>query len=146
MTTRTAIVKRGKGGHPDAAQVSRYLPSNYRVTGETPLAISIEGEDYAGWTLDEYVIPRLGSGLISAVETPRPIHQIADEIRYDAWKDVHPWAVPDLDAMRYLSDKDTRVGHDDAEGIVLRFLGNSKTWRGPDARRIKAELRQIIRK
>lgn len=46
-----------------AETVARYLPSNYSVVscenGETVIA----GEDSAGWTLDDYVLPRLASGL-----------------------------------------------------------------------------------
>lgn len=52
----------------DAVKIARYLPSNYRVNpalnteGET----CIEGEDSAGWTMEDYVLPRLGSGLMWA--------------------------------------------------------------------------------
>lgn len=57
----------------DAETIARYLPGNYHVaelewsdwSGEY---VIIAGEDYAGWTLDDYVIPRLASGLISATE------------------------------------------------------------------------------
>jgi hypothetical protein len=53
--------------------VEAYLPSNYRVGLESFLPdgrsdLLIEGEDEAGWTLDEYVIPRLASGLMFAKE------------------------------------------------------------------------------
>ena len=50
--------------------VKDYLPINYKAykaidgTGD----VYISGIDNAGWTMDEYVIPRLGSGLINAVE------------------------------------------------------------------------------
>jgi hypothetical protein len=55
----------------DAEQrLARYLPNNY--TGpfyeESEDYYYIEGKDRAGWTLDEYVIPRLASGLIFAEE------------------------------------------------------------------------------
>lgn len=52
----------------DVEQVKRYLPSNYQViwTGEEGAVIA--GRDDHGWTLDGYVIPRLGSGLIRADE------------------------------------------------------------------------------
>jgi hypothetical protein len=52
-----------------AAGVAAYLPDNYRVTGTRPdprvgwVVVIIEGEDVAGWTLDDYVLPRLASGL-----------------------------------------------------------------------------------
>ena len=32
------------------------------VEREERLYLLVEGEDHAGWTLDDYVIPRLGSG------------------------------------------------------------------------------------
>jgi hypothetical protein len=51
-------------------EVAVYLPGNYRVIGAelSTSRILIGGEDVAGWTLDEYVIPRLGSGLIYCKE------------------------------------------------------------------------------
>jgi hypothetical protein len=62
--TRTAIVaNRGAS----VKQVSAYLPSNYTAT-EVDGSVVISGKDSAGWTLDGYVIPRLGSGMIVAVE------------------------------------------------------------------------------
>lgn len=51
-----------------AKTVAKYLPANYRVASVTGSVVTIEGHDHAGWTLDEYVIPRLGSGLIAASE------------------------------------------------------------------------------
>src|SRR5262245_47681143 len=56
------------GLHATAETVARCLPSNYRVLGTTSHGIVIQGTDYAGWTLDAYVAPRLGSGLMRAVE------------------------------------------------------------------------------
>ena len=66
-------------------KVARYLPGNYYVaaevivtlgTGNAPTeqvaATLIRGVDVAGWTLDDYVLPRLASGLIFAREvTPK---------------------------------------------------------------------------
>lgn len=63
----------------DAASVAQYLPSNYRVIGRTielgnidiPLTHQgtlIAGVDNHGWTLEDYVIPRLGSGWIPCRE------------------------------------------------------------------------------
>jgi hypothetical protein len=49
--------------------IARYLPANYTAqptaSGD---AVLISGEDNAGWTLDDYVIPRLASGLYFARE------------------------------------------------------------------------------
>jgi hypothetical protein len=61
------------GIHADEKAVAAYLPSNYRVTGTSKnelggTNVHIEGHDVAGWTLEEYVIPRLASDLIFASE------------------------------------------------------------------------------
>lgn len=64
------------------ADVEPYLPSNYKVacvledrSGDilrsNATVTVIYGEDVAGWTLDGYVIPRLASGLLHAVEVER---------------------------------------------------------------------------
>lgn len=47
--------------------VERYLPTAYRAT-YTNGNIMVYGHDVAGWTLDDYVIPRLASGNIYAKE------------------------------------------------------------------------------
>lgn len=78
---RTAIVT---GGARNLEQLQSYMPSNYTVSQHyiRPTNVSdgsdagmkagyvfvITGEDNAGWTLDDYVIPRLASGLIFATE------------------------------------------------------------------------------
>ncbi len=69
----------------------------------------------------------------------RPIHEIAAEIRR-VWATPYFAAAPYLDAMRELSTIRDRYLYDDGEGIVRRFLGNARTWKGDDARRLKAEL------
>lgn len=93
---RYAIV-RGNGITGD--KVAPYLPSGYRVlwSGKTdwhyqPLScrwkhvpelvdnvVVIGGEDWSGWTLDKYVIPRLGSGGMRADECDLS-HPIMKEI------------------------------------------------------------------
>jgi hypothetical protein len=35
---------------------------------------------------------------------------------------------------------------DSGRDIILRFLGNASTWRGEDAKRIKAELKEMLKK
>jgi hypothetical protein len=67
MTTRVAKIKRFHG-RPTADEVRPYLPANYRIRYHDDEKIIITGADDHGWTLDGYVIPRLGSGLISATE------------------------------------------------------------------------------
>lgn len=50
-------------------QLEAYLPEGYKVVTELlDHSFLIAGEDNAGWTMDDYVIPRLASGLIWAEE------------------------------------------------------------------------------
>lgn len=74
---------------------------------------------------------------------PRPLYEIAHEIRLD-WTKVYFGAVPYLNAMASLSGIDSTYGADDADTIIRYFLANASTWRGEHARRIKAELRSMI--
>jgi len=68
---RTATVR-----NADLETVQAYLPSNYEAREiRRPYReayVEITGEDDHGWTLDGYVIPRLASGLIVAIEEPHP--------------------------------------------------------------------------
>ena len=51
------------------SDVAQYLPSMYKVIGTSPEGhVLIAGKDHQGWTLDGYVIPRLGSALIHCEE------------------------------------------------------------------------------
>lgn len=68
---RHAIIECGQSVHPAIAAVKKFLPSNYTAkegSGYAGACIEIEGYDRAGWTLDNYVIPRLASGMIIAKE------------------------------------------------------------------------------
>ena len=67
---RRAIVQRSNG-RPQPSEVDAYMPANYAVKKWDHDRIVIEGQDNAGWTLDDYVIPRLASGLIYAKEAGR---------------------------------------------------------------------------
>jgi hypothetical protein len=51
-----------------AYKIAWYLPANYEVTSawltdDGKHVCVIQGTDNAGWTLEDYVIPRLGSGM-----------------------------------------------------------------------------------
>jgi hypothetical protein len=48
--------------------------------------------------------------------------------------------------MLTLQDLDDLYGVEDAESIVMYFLTNAETWRGPVARDIKGELRRMLGK
>ena len=73
----------------------------------------------------------------------RPLSAIAVEISR-SWPRVSFNAQPYLDAMMELDTLDDQYGADDAASIVLYFLSNAGGWRGPEARRIKAELKAMI--
>jgi len=65
MDTRRAVVRQSV----PIDTVRAYLPSNYTARpDDDETGIIIEGTDNAGWTLDGYVIPRLASGMIFAME------------------------------------------------------------------------------
>ena len=84
MSTRTAEVYIHGNVTPEV--VAAYLPANYKIvevvtgtlketeeysgTAGKPCKVIISGIDNHGWTLDGYVIPRLGSGMIAAKEIP----------------------------------------------------------------------------
>lgn len=70
-----------------------------------------------------------------------PLASIASIIKSD-WARVSPYAHPYLRAMFYLSGDDSKYGLDDAKTIVLYFLANAGTWRGPVAKLVKAELKR----
>ena len=74
---------------------------------------------------------------------PRPLWLIADEIRTN-WTKPYFGAVPYLEALRELEHVTDKYGLDDADDIVRYFLSNASTWRGPVARRIKAELNAMV--
>ena len=74
----------------------------------------------------------------------RELHVIAREIGH-TWAKPYFAAIPYLSAMRALSKITDSYGADDARGIVLYFLSNASSWRGDDARRIKAELKAMLK-
>lgn len=69
---------------------------------------------------------------------------IADEVR-KTWVNVSPYARPYLDAMGCLDSVQDNFYCDSGRSVVLYFLSNAQAWRGPDARRIKAELNGLIK-
>lgn len=75
---------------------------------------------------------------------PRPLSVIADEIVRDWNVKINYAAKPYLAAMRYLETINDDFGADSGKSIVLYFLANAQTWRGPVAKRIKAELKAMV--
>lgn len=66
---RVAVVA---GSGVTEEKVARYLPANYQTAGmregEFGPVVVIAGMDKAGWTMNDYVIPRLASGWYTARE------------------------------------------------------------------------------
>ena len=77
----------------------------------------------------------------------RPLSVIAEEIIHDwpvAGDSYHPagaYAVP----MSTLESVHDSYGADSAASIVRYFLANAQGWRGETARRIKAELKTMVK-
>jgi len=74
----------------------------------------------------------------------RSINVIASEIDSD-WKKVNYAARPYLDAMYSLNNIGDSYYLDSGEGVVLRFLSNAGTWRGETAKRVKLELKAMVK-
>lgn len=74
----------------------------------------------------------------------RPLWKIASEIRSD-WQSISPYAKPYLDAFATLDNVTQSYGCDDAKSCVLYFLSNASSWRGETAKRIKAELKEMVK-
>jgi hypothetical protein len=80
---------------------------------------------------------------------PRPLSTIAADI-CKAWRDkdgkpcVNYAAKPYLEAMADLDSIADRYGADDAKSIVAYFLGNASTFRGEQAKALKAELKAML--
>ena len=74
----------------------------------------------------------------------RPLFEIAREIRKD-WKNVSPYAAPYLSAMSCLNSVKDNYIMDSGKSIVCYFLANAGSWRGETAKRVKAELKAMIK-
>lgn len=77
-------------------------------------------------------------------ENTRSLSTIAREIR-QTWPKVSPYAAPYLNAMQSLDKITDNYYADSAESVVLYFLSNAASFRGDGARRIKAELKAMLK-
>lgn len=75
---------------------------------------------------------------------PRKLYDIAREIRRD-WKNVNYAAEPYLAAMSSMMNVSQNYYADSGKSIVLYFLSNAGSWRGEVARRVKAELKGMVK-
>jgi len=78
--------------------------------------------------------------------TPRSLSTIAREIRRDWGAKVNYGAKPYLDAMASLDSVSDSYGMDSGRSIVNYFLANASTWRGDTAKRVKAELKALVKR
>ena len=79
---------------------------------------------------------------------PKPLPRCLCAIARDVqkyWPNVYYGARPYLDAMMCLEFITDMYGQDSAESVVVYFLSNARSWRGPDAQRIKAELNGMLK-
>ncbi len=74
----------------------------------------------------------------------RPLFEIASEIRKD-WAKVNFAAKPYLDAMAQLTYITDDYYFDSGKSVVLYFLCNASTWKGENAKAIKAELKAMCK-
>jgi len=74
----------------------------------------------------------------------RPLYEIARDVRKD-WKKVNYAAAPYLSAMAELDGINGMYYADSAKSVVLYFLSNASSWRGPVAKAIKAELKAMVK-
>ena len=74
----------------------------------------------------------------------RPLYVIASDIRAN-WPKPYFGAFPYIHALRHLNQVSEPYGLDSGVSIVAYFLANAQTWRGEHARRIKQELRDILK-
>ena len=94
--------------------------------------------------ISEQKIRSILKQVIQAQTQSRPIYEIAEEIA-SCWRNPAVPALPYLEAMLELSSVKDMYGADDAESVILYFLSNATGWRGPDAQRLKAELKAALK-
>jgi hypothetical protein len=74
----------------------------------------------------------------------RKISSIARDIKR-VWKTPYFGAKPYLQAMEYLDDINDSYIYDDARSVIMYFLANASTFRGNDAKVLKAELKNLLK-
>jgi hypothetical protein len=75
--------------------------------------------------------------------TTRTLRDIALEIK-TFWLQPYFGARPYIDAMLAMrTGADGKYGAEDGRNVIRYFLANAQSFKGPDARRIKAELKEM---
>lgn len=75
----------------------------------------------------------------------RRIFEIARDIQKEWGDKVYFGAKPYLEAMLFLSTPKDKYGFDSASEIVNYFLANASTFRGDNAKKLKSELKEILK-
>jgi hypothetical protein len=78
------------------------------------------------------------------MKNPRKISKIAEEIAKD-WRNIRWSAEPYLQIMFVIESINDIYGSTNGKNIILRFLCNAATWRGETAKRIKKELKEMVK-
>jgi len=74
----------------------------------------------------------------------RPLCVIARDIKRN-WPEPNYAAIPYLNAMFSLRSIQDNFYADTGQSVVLYFLTNATHWRGEEAKRLKAELRSMLK-
>ena len=74
----------------------------------------------------------------------RPVYKIAEDI-LNSWDRPNFAARPYLAAMLTINSQDENFGYESAKSIILYFLSNASSFRGPEAKILKAELKNLIK-
>lgn len=75
----------------------------------------------------------------------RSLCDIAREISKDWGKKTYFGAKPYINAMYSLGSVNDKYGMESGDMIVRYFLANAGTWRGEVAKRVKAELKAMLK-
>jgi len=136
--------RNGDGGELMGIALSQEWQRRYPGTLPPHLANKIKPSCYRGPGADPAHDP---SGQ-AATQTPRSLNAIAREIS-DNWgaqkNGIHYTALPYVQAMLGVAKLSDSYGQDSAESIVRYFLNNAKSWRGDVAKRVKAELNNMLK-
>ena len=73
-------------------------------------------------------------------------YQLITLIKKDWKPTIHAYAKPYFEAMQSMNGPHDQYGYDSGAEIVLRFLGNATSWKGPVARLVKAELKDRLKR
>lgn len=92
--------------------------------------------------MEKHELRRIVREAVGGTPSARPIYKIAADIA-DNWPNVNFAAAPYLEAMFSLNSINDEYGLDSGRSVVAYFLANAASFRGPEAKRIKAELKSM---